>query len=104
MELRGARAAPARAGAAGRSPRRTGQGKSPGRAVHEGDRGEFRQRMGDEFGRYRRGAGGAVRQGGRLMSLQYRAAVLHAVQQPMSIETVSAKALEPNDVLVRVKA
>jgi hypothetical protein len=32
------------------------------------------------------------------MALQYRAAVLHAVQTPMSIETVSAKALEPNDV------
>jgi S-(hydroxymethyl)glutathione dehydrogenase/alcohol dehydrogenase len=38
------------------------------------------------------------------MALQYRAAVLHAVQTPMSIETVSAKPLEPNDVLVRVRA
>ena len=38
------------------------------------------------------------------MALQYRAAVLHAAQTPMSIETVSAKALRPNDVLVRIRA
>src|SRR5437899_7878530 len=38
------------------------------------------------------------------MALQYRAAVLHAAQTPMSIETVTAKALQPNDVLVRLRA
>ena len=38
------------------------------------------------------------------MALQYRAAVLHAAQTPMSIETVSAKALQPTDVLVRIRA
>src|SRR6476620_7707827 len=38
------------------------------------------------------------------MTLQYRAAVLHAVQTPMSIETVTAAALKPNDVLVRMRA
>ena len=38
------------------------------------------------------------------MALQYRAAVLHAAQTPMSIETVAAKALQPNDVLVRTRA
>src|SRR5437868_14100790 len=38
------------------------------------------------------------------MALQYRAAVLHAAQTPMSIETVTAKALRPNDVLVRIRA
>jgi S-(hydroxymethyl)glutathione dehydrogenase / alcohol dehydrogenase len=38
------------------------------------------------------------------MALQYRAAVLHAAQTPMSIETVTAKALQPNDVLVRIRA
>src|SRR5258708_8853851 len=38
------------------------------------------------------------------MTLQYRAAVLHAPQTPMSIETVTAAALKPNDVLVRVRA
>ena len=38
------------------------------------------------------------------MALQYRAAVLHAAQTPMSIETVSAKALQANDVLVRIRA
>ena len=36
------------------------------------------------------GAGRPCRQGGRLMPLQYRAAVLHAAQTPMSIETVTA--------------
>ena len=35
------------------------------------------------------------------MRLQYRAAVLHAPQTPMSIETVTATALKPTDVLVR---
>ena len=35
------------------------------------------------------------------MSLQYRAAVLHAAQTPMSIETITAAALKPTDVLVR---
>jgi S-(hydroxymethyl)glutathione dehydrogenase / alcohol dehydrogenase len=36
--------------------------------------------------------------------LSYRAAVLHAPQTPMSIETVSASALQPTDVLVRIRA
>src|SRR6266550_3001206 len=38
------------------------------------------------------------------MALQYRAAVLHAAQTPMSIETVTAAALRPTDVLVRIRA
>ena len=38
------------------------------------------------------------------MALQYRAAVLHAVQMPMSIETITASELKPNDVLVRIRA
>src|SRR3979490_3391857 len=38
------------------------------------------------------------------MALQYLAAVLHAAQTPMSIETVTAEALKPNDVLVRIRA
>jgi len=38
------------------------------------------------------------------MALQYRAAVLHAAQTPMSVETVAAAALKPDDVLVRVRA
>ena len=38
------------------------------------------------------------------MALQYRAAVLHAAQTPMSIETITAAALKPNDVLVRIRA
>jgi S-(hydroxymethyl)glutathione dehydrogenase/alcohol dehydrogenase len=38
------------------------------------------------------------------MALQYRAAVLHAAQTPMSVETVTAKALKPTDVLVRIRA
>jgi S-(hydroxymethyl)glutathione dehydrogenase / alcohol dehydrogenase len=38
------------------------------------------------------------------MSLQYRAAVLHAAQTPMSIETVTAAELKPSDVLVRIRA
>jgi S-(hydroxymethyl)glutathione dehydrogenase/alcohol dehydrogenase len=38
------------------------------------------------------------------MGLQYRAAVLHAVQTPMSIETITASELKPNDVLVRIRA
>jgi S-(hydroxymethyl)glutathione dehydrogenase / alcohol dehydrogenase len=38
------------------------------------------------------------------MTLKYRAAVLHAPQTPMSIETVSAAALKPTDVLVRIRA
>src|SRR5260221_9516382 len=38
------------------------------------------------------------------MALQYRAAVLHAAQTPMSIETVTAAELKPTDVLVRVRA
>src|SRR6266852_9885469 len=38
------------------------------------------------------------------MTLQYRAAVLHAAQTPMSIETITAAALRPTDVLVRIRA
>src|SRR4030081_1006968 len=38
------------------------------------------------------------------MALQYRAAVLHAAQTPMSIETITAAELQPNDVLVRIRA
>ena len=38
------------------------------------------------------------------MALQYKAAVLHATQTPMSVETVTAAALKPNDVLVRIRA
>jgi S-(hydroxymethyl)glutathione dehydrogenase/alcohol dehydrogenase len=38
------------------------------------------------------------------MSLEYRAAVLHAVRAPMRIETVVASPLRGNDVLVRIKA
>src|SRR5947209_112136 len=38
------------------------------------------------------------------MALKYRAAVLHAVQTPMSVETVTAGELKPSDVLVRVRA
>src|SRR4051812_14471720 len=38
------------------------------------------------------------------MALQYRAAVLHAPQTPMSIETVTAAALKPTDVLIRMRA
>src|SRR3954468_5893229 len=38
------------------------------------------------------------------MPLQYRAAVLHAAQTAMSIETVTAAELKPTDVLVRIRA
>jgi S-(hydroxymethyl)glutathione dehydrogenase / alcohol dehydrogenase len=38
------------------------------------------------------------------MTLQYRAAVLHAPQIPMSIETVTMTGLKPADVLVRIRA
>src|SRR5258708_30224859 len=38
------------------------------------------------------------------MTLKYRAAVLHAAQTPMSIETITAAALRPTDVLVRIRA
>jgi S-(hydroxymethyl)glutathione dehydrogenase/alcohol dehydrogenase len=38
------------------------------------------------------------------MALQYRAAVLHAAQTPMSIETVAVTELKPTDVLVRIRA
>src|SRR6266853_1314573 len=38
------------------------------------------------------------------MALQYRAAVLHAAQTPLSIETVTAAGLQPTDVLVRIRA
>jgi S-(hydroxymethyl)glutathione dehydrogenase / alcohol dehydrogenase len=37
------------------------------------------------------------------MPLQYRAAVLRAPQTPLSIETVTATALKPSDVLVRIR-
>jgi S-(hydroxymethyl)glutathione dehydrogenase/alcohol dehydrogenase len=38
------------------------------------------------------------------MPLKYRAAVLHAAQTPLSVETVIAAALKPSDVLVRIRA
>jgi S-(hydroxymethyl)glutathione dehydrogenase/alcohol dehydrogenase len=38
------------------------------------------------------------------MPLRYRAAVLHAAQTPMSIETVTAAELKPTDVMVRIRA
>jgi len=38
------------------------------------------------------------------MTLQYRAAVLHAAQTPMSIETITATGLKPTDALVRIGA
>ena len=38
------------------------------------------------------------------MPLQYRAAVLHAAKTPLAIETVTAFALKPTDVLVRIRA
>src|SRR3954453_15990156 len=38
------------------------------------------------------------------MALQYRAAVLHEAQTPMSIEMVTAEPLKPPDVLVRIRA
>jgi S-(hydroxymethyl)glutathione dehydrogenase/alcohol dehydrogenase len=38
------------------------------------------------------------------MTLQYRAAVLHAAQTPMSVETVTAAGLKANDVLIRIRA
>jgi S-(hydroxymethyl)glutathione dehydrogenase / alcohol dehydrogenase len=38
------------------------------------------------------------------MTLKYRAAVLHAAQTPMSIETITATDLQPTDVLVRIRA
>src|SRR5438128_1853020 len=38
------------------------------------------------------------------MSLTYKAAILHQARAPLSIEQVSATALQPNDVLVRIRA
>src|SRR3981189_618803 len=38
------------------------------------------------------------------MTVQYRAAVLHAAQTPMSIKTVAVTELKPTDVLVRIRA
>jgi S-(hydroxymethyl)glutathione dehydrogenase/alcohol dehydrogenase len=38
------------------------------------------------------------------MTLEYRAAVLHAVGTPQRIETIEASGLRPSDVLVRVRA
>src|SRR5712692_6111033 len=38
------------------------------------------------------------------MVLRYRAAVLHAPQTPLSVETVTAASLKPTDVLVRIRA
>ncbi len=38
------------------------------------------------------------------MTLQYRAAVLHAARTPMSVETVTLTGLKPTDVLVRIRA
>jgi S-(hydroxymethyl)glutathione dehydrogenase/alcohol dehydrogenase len=39
-----------------------------------------------------------------LMSIEYRAAVLHAAQTPLIVETVVADGLKRTDVLVRIKA
>ena len=36
------------------------------------------------------------------MALQYRAAVLHAPETPLSVETVTAASLKPTDVPVRM--
>ncbi|HWD57384.1 MAG TPA: alcohol dehydrogenase catalytic domain-containing protein, partial [Stellaceae bacterium] len=38
------------------------------------------------------------------MTLSFRAAVLHAPKTPLSIETITAAALKPGDVRVRIKA
>lgn len=38
------------------------------------------------------------------MPVSYRAAVLHAAQAPLSVETVTAEPLQPADVLVRIRA
>jgi S-(hydroxymethyl)glutathione dehydrogenase / alcohol dehydrogenase len=38
------------------------------------------------------------------MAIEYRAAVLHAAQTPLTVETVVADGLKRNDVLVRIKA
>jgi S-(hydroxymethyl)glutathione dehydrogenase/alcohol dehydrogenase len=38
------------------------------------------------------------------MSIEYQAAVLHAAQTPLTVETVIADGLKRNDVLVRIKA
>src|SRR5437588_5502696 len=38
------------------------------------------------------------------MSIEYRAAVLHAAQTSLTVETVLADGLRRNDVLVRLKA
>src|SRR5689334_17071398 len=38
------------------------------------------------------------------MPLRYRAAVLHATQAPMSVETVTTAEVKGNDVLVRMRA
>lgn len=38
------------------------------------------------------------------MPLQYRAAVLHAAKTPLTIENVTASALKPTDVLVKIRA
>ena len=39
-----------------------------------------------------------------MMALTYRAAVLHAPQTPLRIETITAASLKPRDVLVRIRA
>src|ERR1051325_5200581 len=44
------------------------------------------------------------RDGKSSMSIEYRAAVLHDAQTPLSVETVTADGLKHNDVLVRIKA
>src|SRR5437870_10573317 len=38
------------------------------------------------------------------MAIEYRAAVLHAAQTPLTVETVIADGLKRNEVLVRIKA
>src|SRR6202000_55081 len=44
------------------------------------------------------------RTGNNSVALTYKAAVLHAPKTPLTIETVQAAELAPDDVLVRIKA
>ena len=45
-----------------------------------------------------------LKNGPKTMTLAFRAAVLHAPQTPLTVETVTAGPLRRNDVLVRIKA
>ena len=91
--------------------------KGAGRAVHEGRRRQFRQRVGNVLGRYRRRAGrvsGRAAPGRVLIEAFEREAFqCHSRIRPpsftrrsrrLSIETVEAADLAAGDVLVRVKA